>query len=92
MDAAQPTFARHETFHSRYGWFRKACTLASKDSRVFTRDDAPVVVGVGKNMVRTIRFWGAVAKLIKVDPESPSKRFSRYVPTAMGLALFVDNG
>lgn len=92
MDGAQPKFARHETFHARYGWFRKACTLGSKDSRVFTRDDAPVVVGVGKTMVRVIRFRGASAKLIKVDPKSPSKRFSRYAPTEVGLAPFGDNG
>ena len=92
MDAAQPTFARHETFHPRYGWFRKACTLASKDAQVFTRDDAPVLVGVGKNMVRAIRFWGSAAKLIEVDPSSRTKRFSRYVPTEMGTALFGDSG
>ena len=92
MDAAQPTFARHETFHPRYGWFRKACTLATKDPLVFTRDNAPVVIGVGKNMVRSIRFWGTAAKLIEVDRGSPSKRFSRYVPTEMGAALFGDNG
>ena len=24
VEAAKPTFARHETFHPRYGWFRKA--------------------------------------------------------------------
>ena len=28
VDAALPMFARHETFHPRYGWFRKAYWFA----------------------------------------------------------------
>ena len=31
VDAAKPTFARHETFHPRYGWFRKAYSHVSAD-------------------------------------------------------------
>ena len=57
VDAAKPTFARHETFHPRYGWFRKAYSHVDADPHVFSREDAPVRVGVGKNMVRAIRFW-----------------------------------
>ena len=57
-EAAEPVFARHETFHPRYGWFRKAYVAATRDPHVFTSEDAPVRLGVGKNMVRAIRFWG----------------------------------
>lgn len=88
QDAAVPTFARHETFHPRYGWFRKAYTFASKDPSVFTRDAAPVIIGVGKNMVRAIRFWGLAAKLIVEDPEPANRRAPGVVPTRLGHALF----
>ena len=27
VEAAKPTFARHETFHPRYCWFRKAYSV-----------------------------------------------------------------
>ena len=64
VEAAKPTFARHETFHPRYGWFRKAYAVTKRDSQIFTHIDAPVLIGVGKNMVRSIRFWGLAAKLI----------------------------
>ena len=31
VDAASPMFARHETFHPRYGWFRKAYASSARD-------------------------------------------------------------
>lgn len=91
-EAAEPLFARHETFHPRYGWFRKAYTFASRNGDVFGQDDAPVVIGVGKNMVRAIRFWGLAAKLIAEDPSSPNRRKSGVVPTPIGHALFGESG
>ena len=91
-EAAEPVFARHETFHPRYGWFRKAYTFASRNGNVFGQDDAPVVIGVGKNMVRAIRFWGLAAKLIAEDPSSSNRRTSSVVPTPIGHALFGESG
>ena len=88
VDAARPVFARHETFHPRYGWFRKAYASAAKDPSVFSRRDAPVVIGVGKNMVRSIRFWGLAAKLVAVDPKAPNPRSPGIVPTRVGHGLF----
>ena len=92
VDAARPTFARHETFHPRYGWFRKAYTFVAADPHVFSREDAPIRVGVGKNMVRAIRFWGLAAKLIEVDQGSSNRRTPDLVPTRWGHALFGDSG
>lgn len=92
VDAAKPTFARHETFHPRYGWFRKACAFAAEDPRVFVSDDAPVRIGVGKNMVRAIRFWGLAAKLIEQDPDSSNRRTPDLIPTSVGRRLFGQNG
>ena len=92
VEAAEPTFARHETFHPRYGWFRKAYSVVEADSEVFTREDAPVVIGVGKNMVRSIRFWGLAAKLIEEDPEPSNPRSSGLVQTSVGRALFGESG
>ncbi len=88
VDAALPMFARHETFHPRYGWFRKAYWCAAWDRYVFSRSDAPVVIGVGKNMVRSIRFWGLAAKLLVEDPDSRKRRSPGLVPTRIGNALF----
>ncbi len=60
-------FARHETFHPRFGWLKKGFDRASIDSEIFLREDAPVRLGVGKNMVRSIRYWCSAFKLMKDD-------------------------
>lgn len=60
-------FARHETFHPRFGWLKKGFDRASIDSEIFLREDAPVRLGVGKNMVRSIRYWCSAFKLLKDD-------------------------
>ena len=92
VEAAEPIFARHETFHPRYGWFRKAYNFVAEDPGVFIRDDAPVRIGVGKNMVRAIRFWGLAAKVIMEDPQSPSRRSPDLIPSPLGDSLFGERG
>ena len=87
VEAAKPTFARHETFHPRYGWFRKAYAVTERDPQIFTHVNAPVLIGVGKNMVRSIRFWGLAAKLIGEDRLGPG-----LIPTEFGRALFGESG
>lgn len=71
-DIAQqsPAFARHETFHPRYGWLKKGFDAAVADPGVFNRDEAPVTLGVGKNMVRAIRYWCLAFKILEVDPDN----------------------
>lgn len=90
-DAALPVFARHETFHPRYGWFRKAYRSAAEDAHIFDSEDAPVRIGVGKNMVRAIRFWGLAAGLIEPDSESRLRR-KPIERTPFGDRLFADAG
>ena len=50
-DMAERSFARHETFHPRYGWFRKAYAFVADEGNDFNQEDAPRLSGVGKNMV-----------------------------------------
>lgn len=51
-------FSGHETFPCRYAWLPKAVSHLRKNPRLFSdEDDAMVRLGVGKNMVRAIRFW-----------------------------------
>ena len=91
-EAAERSFARHETFHPRYSWFRKAYSHVAAEPRIFSRPDAPVEIGVGKNMVRAIRFWGMAARLITDDPHNARGREVRCVPTRRGRALFGEGG
>ena len=63
----EPTFARHETFHPRYLWLKKAYDGVSADSLAFRHKDAIVKFGVGKNMVNAIRFWSLAFKITKIE-------------------------
>ena len=51
-------FSGHETFACRYAWLPKALQAIREDRLIFADEDrAMVELGVGKNMVRSIRFW-----------------------------------
>lgn len=65
-----PVFARHETFHPRYGWLKKGFDAAQADSKIFLQEDAPVRLGVGKNMVSAIRYWCNAFKVLENDEPS----------------------
>ena len=57
------SFAKHETFHIREGWLFKgmaAIKEAEEQGRlptIFREKDAPERLGIGRNMVRALRFW-----------------------------------
>ena len=62
---AHLSFAGHETFVFRYGWLTKAVEAVLSDPEIFSRDDAIVRLGVGKNMVRSIRHWGLATGVLR---------------------------
>ena len=63
------TFSGHESFTLRYGWLTKAVRAISDDPNIFAQEDALVRLGVGKNMVRSIRHWAIVCGIIEPAPE-----------------------
>jgi len=84
-----PIFARHETFHPRFGWLKKGFDKSKEDNYVFAKESAPVVLGVGKNMVKAIRYWSIAFKVIdeiRVD--------GKYIhnPTEFAEKLFGEEG
>lgn len=50
-------FAKHETFYIRDGWLYKGLKAVREDRKIFLDDGAPERLGLGKNMVRALRFW-----------------------------------
>ncbi|MDB5122384.1 MAG: hypothetical protein JWP94_513 [Mucilaginibacter sp.] len=50
------TFSGHESFHCREMWLKKAYDHL-KAGRSFNDPDAVVSLGVGKNMVTSMKFW-----------------------------------
>ena len=91
-DVARSSFARHETFAPRIGWLHKAYLCAQEDEEVFLREEAPVTLGVGKNMVSAMRYWMAAFKLTVEVPRGGTSRAYIAVPTWEARWLFGDGG
>jgi Protein of unknown function (DUF4007) len=67
MEKNKYRFSGHESFSCRYAWLPKAAQAIDYDNTILTparEDDAMVALGVGKNMVRSIRFWATAADII----------------------------
>ena len=72
-DGIRPRFSGHESFPLRFGWLAKGVRFCRQRPTGFSADaDAMVDLGVGKNMVRSIRFWALEAGMIEAthQPES----------------------
>lgn len=59
LPSARPLrFSGHETFACRYAWLPKAYRALNLDPSAFVDEDGAMVeLGLGKNMVRSLRFW-----------------------------------
>jgi hypothetical protein len=79
-------YSGHETFACRYAWLPKALQAIQSDPKVFADEDqAMVELGVGKNMVRSIRFWVEASGMAKPTPVG-------LAPTKLGSLIFETNG
>ena len=71
LDLSHSSFSGHETFAFRFGWLPKGVRAVEKDPLVFASDEAMVKLGVGKNMVKSIRHWCLAARLVEHADDSP---------------------
>lgn len=92
MTKTYPIFSRHETFHPRFGWLKKGFDRASEDNSVFLKENAPVVLGVGKNMVRAIRYWCTAFKVLEESSKDSGKKARADIPSKFGKKLLENNG
>lgn len=59
-------FSGHETFYCKSLWLKKGYDYL-KEGNSFSDEDAVVKLGVGKNMVASIRFWLKAFGLTQAD-------------------------
>ena len=78
----------HESFPCRYTWLPKAVRGLREDPRLFSEDHrAMVTLGIGKNMVRSVRFWSQAAGV-----STPGAKGGGHSLTDFGTALLGDRG
>jgi len=62
-------YSGHESFICRYGWLPKIHAAISNDSSLLKDDEVSTVhLGIGRNMVRSIQFWGEATGIIESSP------------------------
>jgi hypothetical protein len=77
-------YSGHDTFPCRYTWLPKAVRNLQQHPALFSdEDDAIVCLGVGKNMVRAIRFWADAAAVAV-----PNKNANGFAISDFGRAIF----
>ena len=70
----------HESFPCRYTWLPKTMRGLQGKPKLFSDEESAMVsLGVGKNMVRSIRFWAQVTGMAE-----PLARNAGYQPTTIG--------
>lgn len=82
-------YSGHGTFTCRYTWLPKVVrSLLEKPALFSDEDDAMIRLGVGKNMVRSIKFWAESSGVIEQDTD----RRGAYKVTDFGRKVFGPNG
>ena len=64
-------FSGHETFALRYGWLNKAHTILNLNEKDIEKQ--VVDLGVGKNMVNSIKYWADVSGLVPLQNKENNK-------------------
>lgn len=61
-------FSGHESFVCRYGWLPKVYRAVEANSTILKSElDAMHTLGIGRNMVKSIQFWGESTGIIEAD-------------------------
>lgn len=80
-------FSGHETFPCRYTWLPKAINLIKSNSETLSDEEEAIVeLGIGKNMVKALRFWIQAMDVAKME------RGKGYSITNFGEIIFGENG
>lgn len=87
----RPPFGGHEKFAFRQGWLKKGLDAVCRDPLIFSREDAFVILGVGKNMAASIRYWCLALGLLQ-ESSTDKGRGREAQLTRLGRSLLADGG
>lgn len=76
------TFSGHDSFQCRQLWLKKGFDFVNREGTSFNDNDAVVALGVGKNMVSSIRYWLRAFNIISSNDQ----------PTPFGQRLLSNDG
>ena len=71
LNPSKTSFGRNETFSLRYSWLNKGLNKFKENENIFLSQDAPLVLGVGKNMVSSIKYWLGAYQILDYSKAIP---------------------
>ena len=89
MKISKFAFSGHESFPLRHTWLTKGVQKCSENGDLFHQDDAINVLGVGKNMVKSIRHWCLATDMLEEVHSDNNKKKKVIEPTQLGQLLFL---
>lgn len=81
-------FSGHETFAAKNYWLKKGLDFV-KQGKKFSSDNAVVDLGVGKNMVTSIRFWLKAFGLL--DDQDQPNDFAEFIFGENGADVYLED-
>lgn len=60
-------YGQHQSFYLRINWLRKAIKQLEDDNKFLYKDDAAEQIGLGKNMVQSLRYWVVATGIVEID-------------------------
>jgi len=85
-------FSGHQTFVFRHGWLEKGVRGVAESPTIFSEENALVRLGVGKNMVESIRHWCQVTQLIALDDGDKGSSGPHLKVSEIARRLLLDGG
>jgi len=90
LENISPVFGRHEKFAFRHSWLKKGVEATIDNPTIFTSNQSLIELGVGKNMVRSIRHWCQAVGLL--DEIESKGRGVGLAPTELANNLILSSG
>ena len=71
LNPSKTSFGRNETFNLRYSWLNKGLKELKQNKSLFLQEEAPLILGVGKNMVNSIKYWLNAYQIVDFSSGEP---------------------
>ena len=76
-------FGQHQSFYLRDGWLHKGLEVVDMDPALLSNPSAFERMGIGKNMVASLRFWIVATRVANYNVQT-----KEYSMTELGRAIF----
>ncbi|ANY72831.1 hypothetical protein BBD41_09665 [Paenibacillus ihbetae] len=81
-------FGHHQSFYLRVNWLSKAMKMTQNDARFFFDEFAFEKIGLGKNMVKSLRYWVVATNVMEEEKNEQRQSIHRLTPFGKLLSKY----